>query len=102
MGFSPTSRRHYEIDEPELNLNPMMDMFGVLIPALLMMSAAVEGAVINIAAPSINPDGAPATQQQHEHPPLNVTVTISESGYTVSTMGQPIGGKTPTFPLVEK
>jgi biopolymer transport protein TolR len=97
MGFSPTSRRKYEVDEPDLNLNPMMDMFGVLIPAILMMSAAVEVAVINVSAPSIGPSNSDA-QKQPEHPPLNVTIIISESGYTVSMLGQPVA----SLPIIEK
>jgi biopolymer transport protein ExbD len=98
MGFSPTSRRHYELEEPELNLNPMMDLFGVLIPAILMMSAAVEVAVINVSAPSIGPSSADTPQQQPEHPPLNLTVIITESGYTISMMGAPVA----TLPAVDR
>jgi biopolymer transport protein ExbD len=97
MGFSPTSRRHYEVDEPELNLNPMMDLFGVLIPAILMMSAAVEVAIINVSAPSIGPSTNEA-QQQPPHPPLNVTVVISESGYTISMLGAPVA----TVPVMDR
>jgi biopolymer transport protein TolR len=97
MGFSPTSKRHYEVDEPELNLNPMMDLFGVLIPAILMMSAAVEVAVINVSAPSIGPS-TNEPQQAPPHPPLNVTVVISESGYTVSMLGAPVAN----LPIVER
>ncbi len=97
MGFSPTSRRHYEVDEPELNLNPMMDLFGVLIPAILMMSAAVEVAVINVSAPSIGPSSNDQ-QQQPDHPPLNVTIIISESGYTVSMLGAPVA----TIPVADR
>jgi biopolymer transport protein TolR len=97
MGFNPTSRRHYEVDEPQLNLNPMMDCFGVLIPAILMMSAAVEVAVVNVSAPSIGPSSNDQ-QKPPDHPPLNVTVIISESGYTLSMLGAPVA----TIPLVEK
>ncbi|MBI5509488.1 MAG: biopolymer transporter ExbD [Deltaproteobacteria bacterium] len=97
MGFSPTSKRHYEVDEPELNLNPMMDLFGVLIPALLMMSAAVEVSVINVAAPSIGPS-TNADQKPPEHPPLNLTVVISETGYSLSLMGQMAAD----FPVAER
>ena len=52
-------RHRHSIEEPTLNLNPMMDMFAVLIPALLMMSAVVEMASLDVAAPS--PEPGPTT-----------------------------------------
>ena len=96
--FSPTSRRQYEVEEPELNLNPMMDMFGVLIPALLMMSAAVEVAVANVHAPSINASSSAEPPELPEHPPLNVTIVITESGFFVQALGQNVA----TIPVVDK
>ncbi len=83
MAFQPSSRRHYEIEEPELNLNPMMDMFGVLIPALLMMTAVVEVATLNVVAPAIGSDSS-AVKPPTE-PPLNLTVAIREDGYSVES-----------------
>ncbi|MBC7794656.1 MAG: hypothetical protein H7Z43_13210, partial [Clostridia bacterium] len=52
------SHRHRESDvEPSLNLNPMMDMFAVLIPALLMLSAVLEISVLNVNVPEIKEPG---------------------------------------------
>ncbi len=98
MGFNPTSRRHYEIDEPELNLNPMMDLFGVLIPTMIMLSAAVEVSVINVVAPSIGGEPAPGTPPPKTDIPVNLTVTISDAGYTVTALGQVVA----QLPLSER
>jgi biopolymer transport protein ExbD len=89
MSFSPSSRRE-ELHEVAINLNPMMDMFAVLIPALLMLSAVVEVAIIEVSAPSI---GAPSTPPPpEEHPPLNLMVTITESGYMLTASGGELSG----------
>jgi biopolymer transport protein ExbD len=84
MSYKPSSRRHYEIDEPELNLNPMMDMFGVLIPALLMMTAVVEINCINVSAPSIGSGGS-SSQQPSNEIPLNLTVAVNDAGYKIQS-----------------
>ena len=105
MGFNPSKRPREEEGELNLNLNPMMDMFAVLIPALLMMSVVVEVAVINISAPSIG-GGTPPDKQADTKPPLNLTVTILESGYQI-TGSLPLPGinpedKGPHIPVIEK
>jgi biopolymer transport protein ExbD len=109
MSYNPSKRTAHELDEVFINLNPMMDMFAVLIPALLMLSAVVEISIVDISAPSIGPpSGAPDTPP--EKPPLNLSVTITDRGYTISTRdgvmagpqsasGEPGG---PTLPLIEK
>ena len=59
-------RYRHGVEEPTLNLNPMMDMFAVLIPALLMLSAVLEISVLNVAAPRI---AAPGDLEQNPTPP---------------------------------
>lgn len=82
MSFSPSSRHNAELEEVAINLNPMMDMFAVLIPALLMLSAVVEVAIVEVSAPSI---GAPTTPPpKPDEPPLNFVVTITEGGYMLT------------------
>ena len=48
-----------EEEEIVLNLNSMMDLFAVLIPALLIMSAVVEVCALDIVAPSTSTSAAP-------------------------------------------
>lgn len=108
----PSDRHKVELDMPELNLNPMMDLFAVLIPALLMMSAVVEVTVLNVSAPSIGGE-ASAEQKPPDKPPLNLTVTITDKGYLVSGSGGVLSGpgvnpqpqqtgQPPTIPIVQK
>lgn len=110
MAYKPSKRLKGEVEgDLNLNLNSMMDMFGVLIPALLMMSAVVEAAIINVVAPS--QDSAPSTPPpQDDKPPLNLTVTVVEGGFFVSGSqglltpdGGPLDIQRPaSIPIVEK
>jgi biopolymer transport protein TolR len=107
-----SDRHKVEVEEIHLNLNSMMDLFAVLIPALLMMSAVVEVCVLNVSAPAIGgSDSAPP--QQPEKPPLNLTVTITDKGYIVAGSGGVLSGpgvnpqpnqpqQGPTIPLVQR
>ena len=105
-------KREQEPEETlQLNLNPMMDLFAVLIPALLMMSAVVEVTVLNVSAPAIG--GSDTPPPTPEKPPLNLTIQIGEGGYTVMGAGGVLAGagvnpvpsqpdQVPTLPLVQK
>lgn len=101
------SQRHrHSVDEPTLNLNPMMDMFAVLIPALLMLSAVLEISVLNVAAPKIAAPGEVPPPTSGEKPPLNLTLRITAKGYdlisSAGTLGAEDGSKEWTVPLVSK
>ena len=107
-----SDRHKVELDEPHLNLNSMMDLFAVLIPALLMMSAVVEVSVINVSAPAIGGSDA-APPPPSDKPPLNLTVTITDKGYIVAGSGGVLSGpgatpvpnqpgQGPTIPLVQR
>ena len=95
----------------ELNLTPMMNLIAILIPALLVSTVFVEIAVINVSAPAIGtaPD-QPPPKDKPDKPPLNLTVTITDKGFTlagsggvVDTIGKKKGGdKGPTIPIVQK
>ncbi|MBC7794223.1 MAG: biopolymer transporter ExbD [Clostridia bacterium] len=95
MSFSPSSRHNSELEEIAINLNPMMDMFAVLIPALLMLSAVVEVAVVEVSAPSIGPSNV--EQKPPDTPPLNLTVTVLDGGYMLTATG----GELPGIPRVD-
>lgn len=98
-------------DEPNLNLNPMMDMFAVLIPALLMLSAVLEISVLNVNVPEIKEPG----QSSAEKPPgeqedLTLTLSINARGYDLAASGGVItgtpteegGSHAPAIPLITK
>jgi biopolymer transport protein TolR len=106
-------RHKVEEEELHLNLNPMMDLFAVLIPALLMMSAVVEVCVLNVSAPAIGGSDSNTPPPQPEKPPLNLTVIITDKGYIVAGSGGVLTGpgvnpqpnqpqQGPTIPLVQR
>jgi biopolymer transport protein ExbD len=107
MSHKPSKREQEEV-ELNLNLNPMIDMFAVLIPALLMLSAVVEVAIIEVGAPSIGPSSP--EEKPPDKPPLNLTVTVLERGYIVAADGADLSAiippspspTEPNIPLVEK
>ena len=82
-----SKRRRQEMHEQNLMLNPMMDMFAVLIPALMMMSVVVEVSSINVAAPTTGEASAAKKQEV----PLTYTVTVKEKGYLLQGRGVPLG-----------
>lgn len=106
------SHRHSASDEePNLNLNPMMDMFAVLIPALLMLSAVVEISVLNVNVPEIKEPGASAQEKPAgEQEDLTLTLSINARGYDIAASGGVIqgtptedgGAHAPAIPLVQK
>lgn len=92
----------------ELNLTPMMNLIAILIPVLLVSTVFVEIAVINVSAPSIGPSSAQEDQpDKPDEPPLNLTVTVTDKGYTVAGSGGVLGGDGsqdagPTIPILQK
>lgn len=99
-----SSKHKVEVEEIHLNLNSMMDLFAVLIPALLMMSAVVEVCALSVVAPSIG--AAESAPPPSDKPPFNLTVAITEQGYTLTGSGAaPLGAAAGTpmaLPLVQR
>jgi biopolymer transport protein ExbD len=107
MARKPSERRNYKDENMELDLTPMMNLIAILIPVLLVSTAFVELAVINVAAPAIgssSDDKKP--EDTPEKPPLNLTITITDQGYTLAgsggVLGEPSSEKGPTIPVIEK
>jgi hypothetical protein len=86
----------------------MMDMFAVLIPALLMLSAVLEISVLNVAAPKIAaPGDLEQKPDQPEKPELNLTLKITSRGYDLVGSGgflrnEDTADQQVTVPLVQK
>ncbi len=105
MARKPSERRNYKEDVQELNLTPMMNLVGILIPALLVSAAFIEIAVVNVAAPSISDAPPPQEPPKDDKPPLNLTVTVTDKGYIVAASGAVLPGPQPngpTFPIQQK
>jgi len=112
MANKPSERRNYKEEGMDLDLTPMMNLIAILIPVLLVSTVFVEIAVINVSAPAIGsaPDN-PEQDKPPDKPPLNLTVTVTDKGYTVAGSGGVLGGdpaaeggeqKGPTIPIVQK
>lgn len=109
MAKKPSERRNYKEEEMELNLTPMMNLIAILIPVLLVSTVFVEIAVINVSAPAIGSAPDQSDPEDTDKPPLNLTVTVTDKGYTVAGSGGVLGeegraeGATgPTIPLIQK
>jgi biopolymer transport protein ExbD len=67
----------------ELDLVPIMNLVTILIPFLLMAAQFVSYAVIDSTLPAIGPP-QPIEDKEDEDPPLNLSVFITDKGYTVA------------------
>ncbi|HVU53184.1 MAG TPA: biopolymer transporter ExbD [Polyangia bacterium] len=79
-----------EIEEEagELNLVPYMDIVtNIIIFLLASVVNQVSLANINAALPSISAGGGAGENDQPEKPPLNLTVSVGASGFTVAASG---------------
>ena len=66
----------------ELNLVPIMNLVTILIPFLLMAAQFVSYAVIDSTLPAIGPPVP--VEDEPEEKPLNLSVMITDEGFTVS------------------
>jgi biopolymer transport protein ExbD len=78
-------RRQHRYQEQtllDLNLNPMMDLFAVLIPALLMMSVVVEVSILEATHAQENESTTKVKQKPTQD--LDLNLYIKENGYLLS------------------
>jgi hypothetical protein len=66
----------------ELNLVPIMNLVTILIPFLLMAAQFVSYAVIDSTLPAIGPPVE--AEEEPDEKPLNLSVMITDEGFTVS------------------
>lgn len=90
-------------DAKDLDLVPIMNLVTILIPFLLMAAQFVHLAVIDSTLPAIGPPVE--TTEKPDEPPLNLTVIVTDQGYTVAgataVLPPPTGEGGPTIPCVE-
>lgn len=96
MAYKPSARRRAggDDEEIELNLLPFMNLMTLLIPFLLASAQFVTLAVIDSSLPAI---GAPQTnvdKKEDDKPPLNLTIGITNEGFTVAGSAAVLGGGT--------
>ena len=94
MAVKPSGRGHRGQDpDTDLNLTPIMNLIIILIPALLASAAFVQFAVINVSAPQIGSGVAQQKPPEDEKPPLNLTIAVTQKGFTIAGTGAVLGGQ---------
>lgn len=75
-----------KVENPDLDLTPIMNLVTILIPTLLMAAQFVHLAVIDSTLPAI---GQPSVEQPdpNETPPLNLQLFITAGGLTLMGTG---------------
>jgi len=84
-----------EDDIGELNLVPIMGLIVILIPMLLLMVVFTAIGVININAPKLSVGPASDEPPDPDKKPLNLTIGVSEKGYTIAATGGVLPGQAP-------
>jgi len=88
----PKRERRFEDELQELKLVPIMGLVVVLIPMLLLITVFVQIGVVNVSAPKVGV-GAPNDTPEDEKKPLNLTIGISENGFTLAATGGVLPGQ---------
>jgi biopolymer transport protein ExbD len=108
MARKPSERRHGEEPDNDLNLIPMMNLICLLIPFLLLSAEFIKIAVINVSSPQLGGGPSVTSQQKEkeEKQPLNLTIAITDQGFTIAGSGAVLGaedsGGGPTIALKER
>ncbi len=106
----PKYRKKTEVEVPEANVLPIMNIMFLMIPALLLAMEIAKMAAIAVSPPKFS--AAPSEKKEEEkkeEKPLNFKVFILEDGFRITTANQQEGaeaGKSqdsskPTIPLAK-
>src|SRR3954464_172679 len=91
-------RDHHEEAEEEhgeINLVPYMDIVtNIIIFLLASVVNQVSLGNVNVSVPTLSSGGSASNEDQPDHPPLNLTVTVSSGGFIIAASG----GVLPTVP----
>lgn len=103
-------KKRTEIEVPDANVLPVMNIMFLMIPALLLAMEVASLAAIGVSPPKFA--AAPSEKKEEEkkeEKPLNLKVFIMEDGFRVSTASQQEGAEAgkaqdsskPTIPLAK-
>lgn len=100
MSFRPSKRRDKALssllDEPDLDVTPVMNILTILIPFLVSMAVFTRVAAIGFSLPPAAAEGeAPAAGEQKEENRLDISIALTDQGFTVTGTGQ-------VLPLIPK
>jgi biopolymer transport protein ExbD len=77
--------------DENLSLIPILNLSGLLIACLIITATFIAYSVINVNAPRFNQTAQ--QQQQPDRLPLNLTVLVTDQGFTISAKGQNLGSE---------
>jgi biopolymer transport protein ExbD len=94
MSRKPSDRSNIENNDPkELNMVPYLDIVTNIIMFMLFTSTAAGAiGVINVASPKIGGAAGGAGPGKDEKPPLNLSVFVTDKGFTVAATGGVLPG----------
>lgn len=84
MARRPSRKRHHSFLGDDINLIPVMNIFMVLIPFLLLTTVFAKTALIDIYLPSESPSGKKAAEA---NPAEVLTIHMTDSGFAFSGLG---------------
>jgi hypothetical protein len=71
------------IEDPHLNLTPIMNLVTILIPFLIMAAQFVQLSVIDSTLPAIGPPQQVEPPKPDEKPPLQLSIALTGKGITI-------------------
>lgn len=108
MAYQPSKRVKHGFELIQPNITPMMNLMVVLIPLLLTSAEFVRLSVIELNLPpsAIGPEGKMLSElPQEERRNLDLTVTITDKGFFISSSLAVLAGEKesePTIPLMNE
>lgn len=103
MAYRPSFRRTYAEESAEPNLTPIMNLMVVLIPLLLTSAEFIKIGIIELnLPPAAGPVLAGSQQPQEKKRTLDLTVSITERGFYISSalaVLRPGGATEPSIPV---
>jgi len=84
MNIKKALGRNKKVDE-DVNIIPIMNIFLILIPFLLLFSAFIKLAILEISLPSLGKSGKPQQEQNKEL--VLIILAIKETGFQVKSPG---------------
>ena len=107
MAYRPSRRATRGFELVHTNITPMMNLMVVLIPLLLTSAEFVRLGIIELNLPpaALGPEGEMLAElPQEELKRLDLTVTITDRGFFISSSMAVLGGQEagePSIPLIE-
>ncbi len=86
MAFPASKRAHPRKVDTELNLTPIMNVFVILVPFLLLTAVFAQTAVLNLSLPTGDEGGEDEAAQQEEPPP-KLMISITDTGFLIGAIG---------------